>query len=267
MIEIIDAGYRAGTRWLWRNLSVRLEAGAVCGILGRNGAGKTTLLRAVAGLIPLNEGRIRSEGVLGYVPQRSEISFPFSARDVVVMGRARHLRLFAHMTPADDAAVDEAMRFAGIESLAPREFTGLSGGERQLVLMARALASGADRFALDEPLAGLDLVNQRRVLQLIRMLALERRCAVLFSTHDPDHLFAVADQVLMIDAGVHESGLSAQMLTSGRLSRLYGVDLQVISMPTTGQCASRHAVALLDPALPGYKKSEGAGFVQKEMHE
>jgi iron complex transport system ATP-binding protein len=231
--------------WLWRRLTLKAERRRVVGVIGRNGSGKTTLLRTLLGLVEPHEGSISITGTTGYVPQRSEISFPYTVRDIVTMGRARHVRLFARLTRGDHDAVARAMQRVGVAHLADRPFLELSGGERQLVLIARAVATQCDVLVLDEPFAGLDLENQRQVLSLIRILAHDEGIGVLFSAHQPDHLFAVAENALALQRGADAiQGKLPETLTSDVLTAVYGVEVRVIELAHACRI-NRHAVAAL----------------------
>jgi iron complex transport system ATP-binding protein len=244
MIEAKNIGYRLpdGT-WLWRGLSFTLHRGHMIGLLGRNGSGKTTLVRTLAGLLRPHEGRVSLSTPIGYVPQRSQITFPFTARDVVAMGRVRHVRWLSGLTAIDRRAVDEAMDRVGVSHLAHRSFLQLSGGERQLVLIARTMSSDCGALLLDEPFAGLDLDNQSRTLTLLRELACEPGLGVLFSAHQPDHLFAAAQSALILQRGEPALfGPCAEILNAPRLTQVYGVDVRVIDV-ARGDTTTRHAVA------------------------
>jgi len=231
--------------WLWRRADFMVHVGQTVGVLGRNGSGKTTLLRTLLGLLQPDEGSVRTVTATGYVPQSTQLAFPFAVRDVVAMGRARHVRLFGGLTPTDVQAVDLALDKVGISELAERSFLELSGGERQLVLIARALASDCEALILDEPFASLDLDNQRRILSLLGSLAHRHELTIVFSAHHPDHVFAVADAVVVLRRGqVPVCGAVEQVLTSGMLSQIYGVPVEVLEIPQSSR-RGRHAVPLL----------------------
>ena len=157
-----------------RDLSVRIPVGQSLAILGPNGRGKTTALKAMLGFQPLDAGRRVAPKIVGYVPQSASLNQRYSVRDVVVMGRAAHLGLFGQPGPEDFAAGAKALEHVGIASFADWMFDRLSGGERQLVLLARALATGSEVIVLDEPAAALDLKNQERLLRLLVALREER---------------------------------------------------------------------------------------------
>jgi iron complex transport system ATP-binding protein len=231
--------------WLWRRADFSVRAGQVVGVLGRNGSGKTTLLRTLLGLLRPDEGHVRAVATTGYVPQTTQLALPFAVRDVVGMGRARHVRLFGSLAPADVRAVAMALDHVGIAGLAERSFLELSGGERQLVLIARALAADCEALILDEPFASLDLDNQRRTLALLGSLARRSDLSIVFSAHHPDHVFAIADAVVILTRGeVPVCGPVDAVLTAGTLSRTYGVPVEILEMPQSGS-TRRYAVPLL----------------------
>lgn len=229
MLEISGLGhaYRRD-RWVFRGVDLRLEPGTVTAVLGPNGRGKTTLLRCAAGLLPPTEGTVRGGGAVAFVPQARGTTFGFRVLDMVLMGRARQVPLFGTPGRRDVAAAWAALDRVGLTGLADRPFTELSGGEAQLVLIARAVAAGGDVLALDEPATGLDLHNQGRVLTLLGELA-GQGMALLVTTHQPDHALHVADvAVLMHGAEEITTGPAGAMLTDAELTRLYGIAVRSV---------------------------------------
>lgn len=212
------------SRWLFRGIDLALPAGRVLAILGPNGRGKTTLLRALAGILRPCEGTIESRAPVAYVPQGHAIAFAYSAHDMVLMGRARHLGPFRMPSRADRARADAALAEVGLAAKSGMAYDRMSGGERQLVLIARALAADGRVLLLDEPASALDLANQGLVLRLARRLARERGIAVAMTTHHPQHAEEIADSVLLLgEPGRHAVGAAAEVLTEGGLQALYGV--------------------------------------------
>ncbi|WP_226381673.1 ABC transporter ATP-binding protein [Falsiroseomonas ponticola] len=225
-----------GARVVAQGIGFALEAGTVTVLLGPNGGGKTTLLRTLLGLIPPLAGRVLVAGEdlrgmarqavarkIAYVPQAAPGGFAYRVLDVVAMGRAAHLPFFAQPGARDFAAARAALARLGMEGFAERRVTELSGGERQKVLIARALAQEAAVVVMDEPAASLDFGNQALLLREARRLAAEGH-AVLMTTHHPDHAFLVADRVALLHGGVLEGpGAPAAMVTAERLAAIYGV--------------------------------------------
>ena len=198
MLELRDIGFAyAAEDWVFRGVSVRLEPGSVTAVLGPNGRGKTTLVRCAAGLLTPQRGEVHRDAPVGFVPQARATAFAYPVREMVVMGRASHVGVFAVPGRSDRAAADAAMERVGIDDLADRAFPTLSGGEQQLVLVARAVASGHPVMVLDEPATGLDLRNQGIVLALVRSLA-DDGLTVLLTTHHPDHALFVSDFVVLM---------------------------------------------------------------------
>lgn len=231
MLELEHAGFRYGrhdgTPWVFRDLSIRLTAGTATAVLGPNGSGKTTLIRCAAGLLSPSEGKVHCAGAAGYVPQARGSSFAYRALDMVLMGRTRQVGIFRSPGRADYNAAARAMEDVGIIDLAERLFPTLSGGEQQLVLIARAVAAGSDVLILDEPATALDLKNQVRVLNLLREMV-SGGMALLLSTHHPDHALDLADDVVLMDAEGIRAGDRSNMLTGAALSRLYGLPVGVL---------------------------------------
>lgn len=245
MIEARAIGHRhePALPWLFADLSFTLTAGQTLVLLGRNGRGKTTLLKCIAGLLAPAAGEIRSAGIIGYVPQHFAPVFSYSVLDVVVMGRARHVGLFASPSANDRIAAEAALDQLGLAQLAQRSVTTLSGGERQLVLIARALASEADILLLDEPASALDFHNQAAVLSTLRRLAAERGLTVVMTTHEPTHALEIADRAVLLHGdGVAEEGPVAEMCTEAKLSELYAMPMKRLSY-TSSAGEAAHIVA------------------------
>jgi iron complex transport system ATP-binding protein len=250
-------GFGHAERAVGRDASFALGAGEVLAVLGPNGGGKTTLFRTLLGLLPAQAGTIELEGralqsyersalarVAGYVPQGHAPQFAYSVREIVLMGRTAHLALFAAPGARDRDAADQAIAALGLAALANRPYTELSGGERQLVLIARALAQGPHLLVLDEPTAGLDFGNQLRVLDRISQLA-RQGIAIVFSTHDPDQAFLCAQRVLLLAQGREPVvGAPNDTITAANLRELYGVEVAVKEFTIGGW---RHRVCV--PAL------------------
>lgn len=222
--------YAADQPWLFSDLSFSLAQGQTLVLLGRNGRGKTTLLKCMAGLISPTEGAVHSKGILGYVPQHFASPFAYSVFDVVLMGRARHVGLFSSATAKDRQRAAQALELVGLQAFAKRSIGTLSGGERQLVLIARALASEADILLLDEPTSALDFHNQAIVLSMLRRLSAQRGLTIVMTTHEPTHALEIADRaILLYGAGQSEEGPAAGMCTEEKLSALYAISMRKLA--------------------------------------
>ncbi|WP_018902727.1 ABC transporter ATP-binding protein [Rhizobium sp. 2MFCol3.1] len=243
-LELRDLAFGYGARTVGRGVTLTLARGEVLALLGPNGAGKTTLFKTMLGLLPVQAGEIVLDGVplisfsradrakrIGHVPQAHAALFPFTVRDVVLMGRAVHLSPFSAPGATDRAIADAALARLGMTHLADRPYTEMSGGERQMVLIARALAQQPGILVMDEPTASLDYGNQMRVLAHIRRLAREGMSIVL-STHNPDHVFMVADRVALLHEGTLAGlGPPQTVLTPQRIKQLYDVDVVMGVLP------------------------------------
>ena len=252
MIEARSIGFRhaASSQWLFADLSFSLPKGQTLVLLGRNGRGKTTLLKCIAGLLRPTAGEVRCSGITGYVPQSFAPTFSYSVFDVVLMGRARHVGIFSNPTASDRIRAREALEELGMAGFARRSIATLSGGERQLVLIARALASEADMLLLDEPAAALDFHNQAVVLATLRRLTRERGISVVMTTHEPTHALEIADRaVLLYGSGRAEEGAVDDVCTEHRLSDLYGMRMKRLPDATRATVGA-HIVADYSSVAP-----------------
>ncbi len=232
-----------GRTWQFRDLDLTVRAGEVRAVLGPNGRGKTTLLRVAAGLKRPTTGSIVADGAVGLVPQDFARTFPYTVFDIVLMGRARHVGLLRMPGGRDRAAAAAALAVTGMSAFAERGFDSLSGGERQLVLIARAIAGEPATLLLDEPASALDLGNQDRVLSLLRRLA-DDGLAIVFTTHQPNHALAVADGVLAMPPDAPAlSGPTRDILTDDRIAALYGLPVATLTFEAGGR--TRRSIAPL----------------------
>lgn len=244
----LTIGY--GDRVVGRHLDVALATGEVLALLGPNGGGKTTLLKTLLGLIAPQSGEVKLADrplldyssrerarLVAYVPQSHVATFAFPVEAVVLMGRTAHGNLFSRPTAADRAMAAQALERFGIAHLRERPYTMISGGERQLVLLARALAQEPQFIVLDEPTASLDFGNQGKVMREIQKLAASGH-GVLFTTHDPNHAMRAADRAYLLRAGERiGEGPTAAILGRAQLEALYGAAVEEISDPESGRTA------------------------------
>ncbi|KML66053.1 ABC transporter ATP-binding protein [Pectobacterium peruviense] len=226
--EALVYGYRRG-QGFFSPLNLCCREGEITAILGANGRGKTTLLNTLLGNLSPLSGIIQRDGHIGFVPQIFTPPFSYSVLDMVLMGRAARVGLFAMPSAHDIRVAQNALTLLGIASLAECEFSALSGGQRQLVLIARALASECQTLILDEPMAALDVQNQAQVLRLLQHLAKTQRLSILLTTHDPAHAVIVAEQALLLmDNQRYLYGRCDDVLTEDNLSRLYGIPVRQV---------------------------------------
>lgn len=218
-------------------IDLRLDAQEILCVLGPNGSGKSTLFKTLMGLLPALGGELRilDKPVrrwsrrdfarrVGYVPQAHDGMFPFTVEEMVLMGRTAHIGRYSLPGEHDRRVAHECLRQLNILHLQDKAYTEISGGERQLALIARALAQEPAILIMDEPTASLDYGNQIRVLEHVQQLG-RRGIAILLSTHQPDHALRVADRVALFrDGAIHHCGAPRQTVTPARLAWLYDLD-------------------------------------------
>lgn len=242
-IEVKDLSFSYSERSVLHNINFSVGRGEFLSILGPNGVGKSTLFRCVLGLLSGYTGQVLVDGTdsrtfstreaakhIAYIPQSSRSIFNYSVFDIVLMGRTSGLATFRSPGKADRELCHWAMEKVGITRLADRCFHRLSGGEQQLVLIARALVQKAPILMLDEPTANLDFGNQLLVLEQARSLAQEGY-TVIQTTHHPEQSYMFSDRILAIQNGrVLVEGAPKTVLTEENIRSLYGVDVDVVSL-------------------------------------
>lgn len=219
------------------------DKGDVLCILGPNGTGKTTLIKCLNGLHEFDSGEILINGLnikklsfreiskhIGYIPQSHVPSFPFKVFDVVLMGRAPYLNLTDSPRSEDVEIAMDALKTLGIEDLKDKEYTNLSGGERQLVFLARVLCQKPDMLILDEPTSHLDFGNQIKLLEIIDNLA-KSGLSIIMSSHFPDHAFLSSTKVaIMKDKRFIDFGTPDNVVTEDNLKKAYSIDVRLMEL-------------------------------------
>lgn len=243
-LENVSIGYEKAV--ILENINLSFESGQFYCVLGANGIGKTTLFKSMLGFIPVQSGRILIDSkpiglippkdlseFLAYVPQAKDNAYDMSVLEVVVMGRARFIKKFSQPSTNDYAIASKVLDHLKIEKLTHKKYSELSGGEQQIVLIARALVQDAKFIIMDEPASNLDFENQKKVLECLQQLS-GRGLGVILSSHSPDHAIFCDTKVVMIDKKKHiHIGSIEETLTNQNLKEVYGVDIQIINGVTT----------------------------------
>jgi len=241
-LEVKNAICGYGTKKVVENISLCVKSGEILCLLGPNGVGKTTFFKSILGFLKLLDGeillndesikkwsKVKLARVIGYVPQAHTPPFPFTVIDVVTMGRTAHLGMFASPSNEDRQIAEEALETMCISFLKDRIYTEISGGERQMVLIARALTQNPEILIMDEPTANLDFGNQIRVLEQINRLS-KNGLGVIMTSHFPDHAFLCSTKVALMQRGnVFKVGSVDEIVTEENLKSAYGIDVKIAS--------------------------------------
>jgi iron complex transport system ATP-binding protein len=230
-----------GKRNIFEDISFSVDKGDVFCILGPNGTGKSTLLRCLCNLYKLNSGSITVDGKsiarmrpaqlakkIGFIPQIHTPTFPYTVLEVVIMGRTPHLNMLATPSDNDYNIAEDALKTIGIEDIKDKPYTELSGGQMQMVLLARVIAQEPEILLLDEPTSHLDLGNQIHTIEIVRMLA-DKGLSLIMTTHFPDHAFLSSNKVgIMKDSKFIQMGNADDVVTEENLKKAYGTDIKIV---------------------------------------
>ncbi|NLC07010.1 MAG: metal ABC transporter ATP-binding protein [Syntrophomonadaceae bacterium] len=241
-LELANVSVYLADRLVLEDVSLVIPQRSLVGIIGPNGAGKTTLLKLILGLIKATTGRITLFGtvitknhqiahqLIGYVPQRHQFDFrfPLSVRDVVMLGRLATRGLARRATPQDRLAVEESLTRVGLEGLATRPVGELSGGQQQLVFLARALCRQPRLLLLDEPTNGLDIAAQEKFYHLILDLKEALGLTIITVSHDLAAIAAHADQLMCLNRTVHIHGTPVEVVCSSKLDKAYRCEIDAL---------------------------------------
>jgi len=258
LFDIRNLTFSYVDRVVINGLSLQLKKGEVVSLLGANGCGKSTLINLMLGLligngdIVLNNKPIgtytRREiaGLVAYIPQSQRVLFNYSVLEMVLMGRVAQRPLFSRVSETDKQAAKDALSVLGVSDLADFGFSTLSGGQKQMVFLARALAQGARVFLMDEPVTGLDYGNQIRLLEMINHLS-AKGYTFLQSTHYPDHALLVSTRVLIMESGqICKEGPPEKIITSELLKSLYNVSANVVTVDSRRCCIPNMEMSMPD---------------------
>ena len=240
-LSVSNGSFSYGQRQVLKNISFTVETGEVLAILGPNGIGKTTLLRCTMGLLKWKSGETSIDGQplssysdsllwkkIAYVPQARNSMSNTSVMDMVLLGRSSHLGLFQQPGKEDLRLAKEALAYVGMERLADKNCSRISGGELQMVLIARALCTQPEMLVLDEPESNLDFRNQLLVLQTIARLSKENGIAAIVNTHYPVHALQVSDKALILNddlTSIH--GRTVDLVNGDNLTSAFHVDVRI----------------------------------------
>ena len=246
-LDIRGLTFSYGKQKILNHISLSVKPGEICGLLGPNGCGKSTLFRCCMGFLHPEQGQIHVLGVniahmkpsalarhIAYVPQEHRQPFPFEVRDMVLMGRTPRMSGWFRLRREDEQIAEDAMTRIGITHLADRPFSQLSGGQRQLALIARAMAQQTPLILLDEPTSALDFSNQLAVWSVLREVA-SQGVAVLVCCHDPNHILWFCDKAAVMHEGsICAEGPASEIVTEDVLQRIYGPQCVRIDAGTSG---------------------------------
>jgi iron complex transport system ATP-binding protein len=243
LLEIKDVYGGYGKKDVVKGVDCEIDKGEILCLVGPNGCGKTTLFRLILGILPIKKGSIKIDGkdisklsekelanLVAYIPQYHNPIFSYTVLDVVIMGRASHFSAFDTPKSIDREAAFDALEKLNILHLANEKYTSLSGGQRQMVLIARAICQSAKVFVMDEPAANLDYANQYLLMNVVKDLAKKGYC-IIMSTHSPEHPLSIGNKVLLMKEGKKvEFGKPEETITPQNLKNIYGIDMDVISV-------------------------------------
>ena len=246
-IENVSLGYDGGPDVL-RDITLEARESQILALIGKNGSGKTTLLRGITGLLAPRTGTISCRGrdltsmdprerarLISVVPQTAGLPQGYTVYETVSHGRTPYLNWYGKLSAADKSVIDRCVRVTGLEALADKEVSSLSGGEQQRVILARALAQDAPVMILDEPTNSLDLFYQVSLLDLERRICREKQLAVIIILHDLNLAARFADRIAILNGGmIAECGTPSEVLREDLLSVIYGTPIRVLRDPSEG---------------------------------
>lgn len=261
-INNVRGGY--GSVDIVKGVSCNADHGDVLCLVGPNGCGKTTLFRLMLGSLPISAGNISIDGhdistlsqkqlanLIAYIPQYHTPIFAYTVLDIVIMGRASHFSSFETPKTPDRTAAFEALEKVNALHLANKKYTALSGGQRQLILIARAICQSAKIFVMDEPAANLDYANHQLLIEVIQDLAKQGYC-IIMSTHSPEHPFSIGSKVLLMKNGqVAGFGTPRETITPQTLHAVYDIEMDVVTLHDRYGVERTLCLPVKNPTLSG----------------
>ncbi|WP_419660885.1 putative iron ABC transporter, ATP-binding protein [Desulfosarcina variabilis str. Montpellier] len=240
-LTVEDLSFDYETLPVLRDIDFSVAPGTICGLLGPNGSGKSTLFKCINGLLKPRQGHVRIggqriaqlsrrtiAGIMAVVPQQTTVAFAFSALQMVLMGRASRVGAMGRPSGADARDAAGVLSDLGIPHLKNRPFNALSGGERQIVLLARALFQNPSILLLDEPTAHLDFKNQYRVMDIVQKMTRRHHLTTLITLHDPNLAVRYCSQLVMLKQGrVHRQGTTADVFEQQAIEALYDMNVSI----------------------------------------
>lgn len=263
IIQVKNASFCYGNKKIFKDINLEINQGEVFCVLGPNGCGKTTLLSCILGSLELKEGNIFINGIeiknikpkdlaksIAYVPQIHERTFPYKVKEIVLMGRAHQTTIFSAPTKLDMEIALESLDKVGILDLAEEPYTQLSGGQCQLVMIARALAQKPKIIVMDEPTSHLDFKNELLILETVADLVKNENLSILMATHFPNHTYyfeskKINTAVALMDNGIlREYGCPDDIITEDNVLKTYQIDSKIINMKLNEECEIKQIIPL-----------------------
>ncbi|SMC62891.1 iron complex transport system ATP-binding protein [Desulfocicer vacuolatum DSM 3385] len=249
-LEVREGSFQYGSgKALFKNISFSIKEGEILTILGPNGVGKTTLLKCVTGMMPWKYGKTILDGTpldtmkktsiwqkISYIPQSHNVVFPYKVLEMVLMGRAPYINVFSMPSKKDIRMAEQTLETVGIAHLAGKPCSKISGGELQLVLIARALASEPLVLILDEPESHLDFRNQLTMFKLLQTLAEKKQLSCIINTHYPDHALRISHKTLMLAHGnQHLFGKTREVINEANIESFFKVNTKIVTIKQNGK--------------------------------
>lgn len=249
MFRVEDLKFAYGKKEILKGISFEINSSDIVSILGPNGCGKTTLLKIMLGFLKPTEGKVYFDNKdiskiktkhffqrVAYIPQIHDGAFGYLVKDVVLMGRMPYKSIFSNFNKEDKKITLDALEVMGISHLKDEIYTTLSGGQRQLVLIARAIAQQADIFIMDEPVNGLDFGNQYKLLNKIKELS-KKELTFIKTSHYPDHVFFVSNEAIFLNEGkILEKGDPETIIRDDTIKEVYKIESRIITIDDRNIC-------------------------------